>query len=74
MTPVRTYLTDIAVAREKYVIPMPATSRRTFLAAGTAVSASLLLGRIVRAESLRGVDGSLLKEYDIATIEIFINA
>jgi pimeloyl-ACP methyl ester carboxylesterase len=57
----------MAVAGETYVIPMPAISRRSFLAGGTAVGASLLLGRMARAESFRGVDGPLLKEYDIAT-------
>src|SRR3984893_6597395 len=51
----------------KYVIPVAALSPRTFLAGGTAVGASLLLGRMARAESLRGVDGLLLKENDIAT-------
>ena len=48
------------------VIPVPAISRRTLLAGGTAVGASLLLGRIARAESSARVDGRL-KEYDIAT-------
>jgi pimeloyl-ACP methyl ester carboxylesterase len=56
-----------AVVREKCVIPVPAISRRTLLAGGTAVGASLLLGRIARAESSGGVDGPRLKEYDIAT-------
>src|SRR5580704_2417867 len=56
-----------AVVREKYVIPIPAISRRTLLAGGTAVGASLLLGRIAGAESSEGVDGPRLKEYDIAT-------
>jgi pimeloyl-ACP methyl ester carboxylesterase len=51
----------------KYVIPMPAISRRMFLAGGAAVGASLMLGRMARAESTGGVDGPLLKEYDIAT-------
>ena len=50
----------------KYVIPMPAISRRTLLAGGTAAGAGLLLGRMARAESSRGIDGPLLKEYDIA--------
>src|SRR5580700_9394576 len=48
------------------VIPVPAISRRTLLAGGTAGGASLLLGRIARAESSGRVDGRL-KEYDIAT-------
>ena len=51
----------------KHVIPVPAISRRTFLAGGTAIGAGLLLGRMARAESFRGIDGPLLKEYDIAT-------
>jgi pimeloyl-ACP methyl ester carboxylesterase len=49
------------------VIPVPAISRRTLLAGGTAVGTSLLLGRIPRAESSGGADGPRLKEYDIAT-------
>src|SRR5580692_737566 len=53
-----------AVVRGKYVIPAPAISRRTLLSGGTAVGASLLLGRIAGAG---GVDGPRLKEYDIAT-------
>jgi pimeloyl-ACP methyl ester carboxylesterase len=57
----------IAATRERYVIPMPAISRRTFLAGGTAVGASLLLDQKAEAESFGGVDGPLLKEYDIAT-------
>jgi len=57
----------IAAAGEKYVIPVPAISRRTFLAGGTAVGASLLLGQMAEAESSRAVDDPLLKEYDIAT-------
>jgi pimeloyl-ACP methyl ester carboxylesterase len=45
----------------------PAISRRTFLAAGTAVGASLLLGPIAKAERFAGVDVTPLKEYDTAT-------
>jgi pimeloyl-ACP methyl ester carboxylesterase len=56
-----------AAAREKYVIPAPAISRRTFFVGGTAVGASLLLGQMARAENLAGVDGPPLKEYDIVT-------
>jgi NAD(P)-dependent dehydrogenase (short-subunit alcohol dehydrogenase family) len=41
--------------------------RRTFLADGIAVGASLLLGQMAEAENFGGIDGSLLKEYDIAT-------
>jgi len=55
-----------AAAKEKYVIPVPAISRRTFFAGGTAVGASLLLSQMARPESLAGVDGPPLKEYDIA--------
>jgi hypothetical protein len=51
----------------KYVIPISAISRRTFLASGTAVGAGLLSGRTTRAERVRGVDGPLLKEYDVPT-------
>src|ERR1700731_4701339 len=49
------------------VIPVPGISRRTFLAGGTAVGTSLLLGRIPRAESSGGADGSRFKEHDVAT-------
>jgi hypothetical protein len=55
----------IAAAREEIVSSMPAVSRRTFLATGTAAGASLLLGQMAEAESFGGADG--LKEYDIAT-------
>ena len=55
----------VAAAREKHVSSMPAISRRTFLASGTAAGASLLLGQMAEAESSGGDDG--LKEYDIAT-------
>jgi hypothetical protein len=55
----------IAAAREEIVSSMPAVSRRTFLATGTAAGASLLLGQMAEAESFGGADG--LKDYDIAT-------
>jgi pimeloyl-ACP methyl ester carboxylesterase len=48
-------------------IPVSAMSRRVFLAGGTSVGASLLLGRIAPAEDFGEIDGSPLKEYDIAT-------
>jgi hypothetical protein len=38
------HMPAIAAAGEEIVSSMPAVSRRTFLAAGTAVGASLLLG------------------------------
>jgi predicted alpha/beta-fold hydrolase len=57
----------IEAAKEKYVIPMPAVSRRTFLAGGTAVGASQWPDQKAEAESFGAVDGPLLKEYDIAT-------
>jgi pimeloyl-ACP methyl ester carboxylesterase len=57
----------IAAAREEHVIPMPAVSRRTFLAGGTAAGASRLLGQTAEAESFAAVDGPILKEHDIAT-------
>jgi len=41
-----------AAAIENYVIPVPAISRRTFLAAGAAVGASLLLGRMAQRKGL----------------------
>lgn len=46
----------IAAPREEYVIPMPAISRRTFLAGGTAVRAGLLLGQVAGAESFGSGD------------------
>jgi hypothetical protein len=49
------------------VIFRPAISRRTFLAGGTAVGASLVLDPKAEAESVGAVDGPLLKEYDIPT-------
>ena len=57
----------IAATRERYVISMPAISRRAFLAGGTAVGASILLGQMAKAESGGTVDSLPLKEYDIAT-------
>jgi hypothetical protein len=54
----------VAAAREKHVSSMPAISRRTFLASGTAAGASLLLGQMAEAESSGGDDD--IKEYDIA--------
>jgi pimeloyl-ACP methyl ester carboxylesterase len=45
---------------------VPAIYRRTFLAGGTAVGASLLLSQMAEAERFGGV-GPPLKEYDIAT-------
>jgi pimeloyl-ACP methyl ester carboxylesterase len=41
----------IAAGGEKYVIPMPAFSRRILLLGGTALGATLLLGRMAGAES-----------------------
>jgi hypothetical protein len=54
---------------ENFMIPIPAmsVSRRTLLAGGAAVGASLLFGRMAGAESLGGVARSPFKEYDIAT-------
>jgi len=57
----------------KYVIPMSAISRRTFLAGGTAVGASLLLGQTAKAESAGAVHSAALKEYDITTNGISIH-
>jgi pimeloyl-ACP methyl ester carboxylesterase len=48
-------------------IPVSAMSRRVFLAGGTSVGASLLLGRIAPAEDFGEIDGPPLKENDIAT-------
>ena len=44
---------------------MPAISRRSFLVAGTALTASLLEGQMTKAEAPKGSSG--LKEYDITT-------
>ena len=57
----------VASARKKCVNSVPAIYRRTFLARGAAVGASLLLSQIGAAESFGGVDGPPLKEYDVAT-------
>lgn len=51
----------------KYVSSASAIYRRTFLAGGIAVGASLLLNKTVEAERFGGVDGPPLKEYDVAT-------
>jgi pimeloyl-ACP methyl ester carboxylesterase len=52
---------------------MSAISRRTFLAGGAAVSASLLLGQMTEAESAGAVNGPPLKAYDVATNGISLN-
>src|SRR5580704_12734255 len=52
---------------KRKAISKPAIPRRTFLAAGTAVGASVLLGRMAGAASLAGVASPALKESDIAT-------
>jgi pimeloyl-ACP methyl ester carboxylesterase len=52
---------------KRRVISKPAIGRRAFLAGGTAVGASVLLGRMAKAASLAGVDGPALKESDIDT-------
>jgi pimeloyl-ACP methyl ester carboxylesterase len=44
-----------------------AISRRAFLAGGTAVGASLLIGRLAGADGFAGVDGPTIKESDVAT-------
>src|ERR1700722_2675856 len=58
---------DLSGIVKRNVIPTPAIPRRTFLAAGTAVGASVLLGRMAGAASLAGVASPALKESDIAT-------
>jgi pimeloyl-ACP methyl ester carboxylesterase len=46
---------------------MSTVSRRTFLAGGAAVGASLMFGRTAGAQIVGGGSGPLLKEYDTAT-------
>jgi pimeloyl-ACP methyl ester carboxylesterase len=60
-------LPAMAAARQRYVISMSDISRRTFLAGGAAVGASLLLGYTAGAQNVGGGNGPLLREYDIAT-------
>jgi hypothetical protein len=57
----------LATKEDKPAISNSAISRRSFLAGGTAVGASLLLGRVARANGFAGVDGPQIKESDIAT-------
>jgi pimeloyl-ACP methyl ester carboxylesterase len=52
---------------KRRVISKPAIGRRAFLAGGTAVGASVLLGRMAKAASLAGVDGPAFKESAIHT-------
>jgi hypothetical protein len=59
---------------KRKTITTPAIARRTFLAGGTAVGASVLLGRMAKAASLAGVDIPALKESDIATNGITFHA
>ena len=58
---------DLSGIVKRNVIPTSAIARRTFLAAGTAIGASVLLGRMAGAASLAGVASPALKESDIAT-------
>jgi pimeloyl-ACP methyl ester carboxylesterase len=51
--------------KKLYVIPTPVIPRRAFLVRGTALGASVLLGRIAAAASLAGFDGPALKESDV---------
>ena len=53
-------------ASEKYVIPERAISRRAALAGGTAASASLLLGRMAKAESLGGAEERVSRSTTLA--------
>src|SRR3984957_3920902 len=52
---------------KRKAISKPAIGRRAFLAGGTAVGASVLLGRMAKAASLAGVDDHALMESDIDT-------
>jgi pimeloyl-ACP methyl ester carboxylesterase len=57
----------IVTKEDKSAISNSAISRRTFLAGSTAVGASLLFGRVARANSFGGFEGPPIKESDIAT-------
>ncbi len=63
----------IAAAGEKYAIPMPAFSRRILLVGGTAVGASLLLGRMAEAASFAAAAqaGAALGKTQILTARTF---
>src|ERR1700720_173575 len=64
---------DLSGIVKRNVIPTPAIPRRTFLAAGTAVGASVLLGLMAGAASLAGVASPALKESDVATSGITLH-
>jgi hypothetical protein len=57
----------IVTTEDKSAISNSAISRRSFLAGSTAVGASLLFGRVARANSFGGFEGPPIKESDIAT-------
>jgi pimeloyl-ACP methyl ester carboxylesterase len=58
---------SIIPTRETNLVPEAAFSRRSFLAGGAAVGASLLMGRMVAAQAVEGAGGHPLKEYNITT-------
>ncbi|MEP6831495.1 MAG: alpha/beta hydrolase [Rhizomicrobium sp.] len=60
-------LPEFATGRERHLVDMPPTSRRDILTGGATIGASMMLSKMARAEGLGGVEGSLLKEYDVAT-------
>jgi pimeloyl-ACP methyl ester carboxylesterase len=61
------YLSESVTSRKKSLTAAPSMYRRTFLAGGAALGASLMLGRLAKAETFGGVDAFPLKEFDIAT-------
>jgi pimeloyl-ACP methyl ester carboxylesterase len=67
------YMPDSAASEEKNVIPLPAFSRRNLLVGGSAVGASLLLGRVAEAESFAAVaqTGSALEKAQTLTARTF---
>ncbi len=48
-------------------VPAPRMSRRSFLAKGSAVGATLLMSRMITAQTSSGADAASVKEYDIVT-------
>jgi pimeloyl-ACP methyl ester carboxylesterase len=65
---IRDYSMDSNItAPARALTPPPSITRRTFLASGTALGASLLLDRKAQAQSPPAGGGHTLKEYDIST-------
>src|SRR5579871_6082804 len=69
----RQYMPGGAASEEQNVIPLPAFSRRNLLVGGSAMGASLLLGRVAESEGFAAVAqaGSALEKTQTLTARTF---